>query len=158
MKAIGMLLAGVLLTAGPAMSQGARNIEPEARAIEAQLVAPCCWSQQVSVHQSEAASQIKADVRQALLEGRTKDEILESYVDKYGPQILIEPPARGFGASLYVIPVIAFVLSAAGVGVLVRRFARRGATPAEAPAIGAPKPVENGDLAARLDDELSEMD
>lgn len=157
MKTIGMLLAGVLLTVAPAIAQSARDIEPDARAIEAQLVAPCCWSQQVSVHQSEAASQIKAEVRQALLEGRTSRQILDGYVDRYGPRILIEPPARGFGASLYVIPVVTLVLSAAGVGLLVRKFARRGAPPPEGPP--ASTASHDGDpLAAQLDDELRDMD
>lgn len=133
----------------------ADRIEDEARAIEAMLVAPCCWSQQVSVHQSEAAAEIKRDVRAALRAGRNRREIVDSYVEKYGTRILIEPPARGFGAWLYVLPVVTLLVSAAGLGLVVRRFASRGAS--------APKPEERAapadELAQqRLDDELREMD
>jgi cytochrome c-type biogenesis protein CcmH len=133
----------------------ADRIEDEARAIEAMLVAPCCWSQQVSVHQSEAATEIKRDVRAALRAGRSRREIVDGYVQRYGTRILIEPPARGFGAWLYVLPVVTLLVSAAGLGLVVRRFASRGAS--------APKPEERAapadELAQqRLDDELREMD
>jgi cytochrome c-type biogenesis protein CcmH len=142
----------VVLLASPAVAQ---EMEREARAIEAMLVAPCCWTQQVSLHQSEAATRIKREIRAALGQGRTRDQILDSYVAQYGPAILIEPPARGFGASLYVLPVVALLGSALLVGAVVRRFTRRG----QAPSANAAQPLEAGDaLSERLDEELRDLD
>ena len=119
------------------------------------LVAPCCWSQQVSVHQSEAATEIKRDVRAALRAGRSRREIVDGYVQKYGTRILIEPPARGFAAWLYVLPVVTMLVSAAGLGLVVRRFASRGAVAAPPPdrAIPADEVAQQ-----RLDDELRDLD
>lgn len=131
-------------------------IEDEARAIEAMLVAPCCWTQQVSVHQSEAAAEIKRDVRAGLRAGRTRHEIIDNYVQRYGTRILIEPPARGFGAWLYVLPVVTLLVSAAGLGFVVRRLASRGG---EAAAGSVERAAAADDPAQqKLDDELRGLD
>lgn len=132
----------------------AQDLEREAHEIEAMLVAPCCWTQQVSLHQSEAATKIKQEIRASLRRGLTRGQILDAYVAEYGPAILIEPPARGFGASLYVLPVVALLASALVVGLVIRRFTRR--VPPSEPA-GQPLPL-NGELSDRLDDELRDLD
>lgn len=139
------------LLASPVLAQ---DVEREAREIESRLVAPCCWTQQVSVHQSEAATKIKQEIRVSLRQGRTRQEILDAYVAEYGPAILVEPPARGFGTSLYVLPVVALLASALLVTLVVRRFTRRAQVPGPAE---QPVPA-NGALSERLDDELRDLD
>lgn len=150
-----------LLAAIPLLAVPSSAIEREARELEAMLVAPCCWSQQVSLHQSEAASQMKTEIRLALNAGQTRQQILDGYVAQYGTRILIQPPARGFGASLYVLPVVAFVFSAGGVAWMVRRFTRRPGANDAASSTGPPAIVAGAPDAAlesRLDDELEELD
>lgn len=151
------VLAGIAIVSALAVPLQADEVEAEARAIEAMLVAPCCWSQQVSLHQSEAAAEIKRDVRIALKAGQTRQQIIDEYVRRYGTQILVEPPARGFAAWLYVLPVVTLVLSAGGLAFVVKRFAARGGTADAAAPADAPS---NGDsaLADKLDDELRELD
>lgn len=153
MRRLPLLFVFLILLGASATGQ---DVESEARAIEAMLVAPCCWSQQVSVHQSEAATSIKQEIRASLREGRTREQILGAYVSAYGPRILIEPPARGFAASLYVLPVIALVGSALLVGLIVRRFTKRGA--AVAVPVSEPAAAPGDLLAERLDDELRDLD
>lgn len=149
-----ILLAGASILAVPATA-----IEQEARQLEAMLVAPCCWSQQVSVHQSEAASQIKSEIRLALNAGQTRQQILDAYVAQYGTRILIQPPARGFNATLYVLPVVALVFSAGSVAWLVRRFTRERAAAAGNPGDRSAAPRgSDPSLESRLDDELEQLD
>jgi cytochrome c-type biogenesis protein CcmH len=154
MKRYVTMLGFLLLGALPLLATPSSDLEREARELEQMLVAPCCWSQQVSVHQSEAAYQIKAEVRQALAAGRTRQAILDAYVEQYGMRILIQPPAKGFNASLYVLPVVALVFSAGGVALVVRRFTRR--PPAGEP-LEAPARLDE-EREARLDDELEQLD
>lgn len=120
-------------------------------------MAPCCWSQQVSIHQSEAAAEIKRDIRDRLRSGLTSEQILDAYVARYGTRILVEPPARGFAAWLYVLPVLALVVSAGGLAFVVRRFATRGAS-AQAQIKNDVSPAEQDDMKDRLDDELRDLD
>ncbi len=131
-------------------------LERQARRLEAELVAPCCWTQQVSVHQSPAADAIRRDIRRKLAAGLTPQAIRDGYVAEYGERILAEPPARGFSRALYVLPVVLLVLSAAGLAALVRRMARREMPLPAAPAEGAPTPENR--YAERLDEELRDLD
>src|SRR5450759_2307478 len=96
----GPILA-LLLTLSIGMPQTGAALEREAREIDAMLVAPCCFSQQVSVHQSAAAQDVKDDVRRRLAAGETRQQILDAYVTEYGKHILAEPPAEGFDLMLY---------------------------------------------------------
>lgn len=141
----------VALAFGPVLS-GA-DIEREARAIEAMLIAPCCYSQQVSVHQSPAADEVRKDVRARLAAGETREQILEAYVGQYGKRILAEPPAQGFDLALHVLPPLLLILSAALVVVVLRRFSHRTAVLPAGPVTTTP-----GNYDARLDDELRDMD
>jgi cytochrome c-type biogenesis protein CcmH len=117
------------------------------------IIAPCCFSQQVSVHHSPAADEVRKDVRLRLAAGETREQILNAYVSQYGKRILAEPPAEGFDRALYVLPPLLLILSAALVVGVVRRFSRRPATVA-AVAIPAASPTYD----ARLDDELRDLD
>src|SRR5512136_2540971 len=97
-------------------------LEREAKQLEAKLIAPCCWSQQVSLHQSPAADEIKQNIRKMLGEGKTSQQILDLYVAEYGDRILAEPPARGFSLLFYVAPWLFLVVSVGLVVVVVRRL------------------------------------
>jgi cytochrome c-type biogenesis protein CcmH len=127
-------------------------LEQEARQLETMLIAPCCWSQQVSVHQSPAADEVRKDIRRRLSEGRTRQEILDAYVAQFGERILAEPPARGFARALYVLPIVLLILSVAVLTALVRRMAR----PARAVAHPEGAPADAYD--ERLNDELRDLD
>jgi cytochrome c-type biogenesis protein CcmH len=140
-----------VLAFGPALT-GA-DLEREARALEAMIIAPCCFSQQVSVHQSPAADEVRRDVRARLAAGQTRDQILNAYVSQYGKRILAEPPAAGFDLALYLLPPILLIASAALVIALVRRYSRRPAGPNEATV-----PMASASYDARLDDELRDLD
>jgi cytochrome c-type biogenesis protein CcmH len=122
-------LAAVLLSAQAALGQPAADPaqEKEAKEIETMVIAPCCWSQQVSVHQSPAADQMKKDIRAQLAEGNTRPQILDAFVAQYGERILAEPPARGFKRTLYVLPVLLLVASGVVLSFVVKRMARQPA-------------------------------
>jgi cytochrome c-type biogenesis protein CcmH len=145
----------VLSFVAPAGSDPPASIEREARHVETMLIAPCCWMQPVSQHQSPASDEVKKEIRQLLAAGNTRQQVLDTFVAQYGERILVEPRLSGFGAVLYAGLALSFVLSAVALVFWVRRAARRrGAAPAAA-AVTAP---EDAAYAARLDDELRDLD
>lgn len=153
-----MTLLGLVLLALSVVTPQAGNggaLEREARQIEAMLIAPCCWSQPVAQHQSEASESVKRHIRTLLAAGKTRREVLDAFAAEYGDRILAEPPARGFGRLLYIALPLAFVLSAAALVVFVRRASARRA-PAAAPV--GPPPAADDRYAAQLDEELRDMD
>ena len=58
---VGWALAFVLMSA-PAQTESAA-LEVTARQLETMLVAPCCWQQPVSEHQSQASEDVKREIR-----------------------------------------------------------------------------------------------
>jgi cytochrome c-type biogenesis protein CcmH len=149
------VVAALTLALAPQADEAAR--EREAKQIETLLVAPCCWLQQVSEHQSEAADQVRAEIRVLLASGKTRQQVLDAFVAEYGPRILVVPPARGFGAWLYVLPPGIFVLSGLGLFLVVRRMRARRDQAVRADATTPVAPIADQDL-ARLEDELEGLD
>lgn len=142
--ALPLVLLALRTWAGPV------TVEPDARRLERELIAPCCWSQQVSVHASPAADQMRRDIRVALASGQSIDQVRAAYVARYGPRILAEPPAAGFAALLYWWPTATALLSFATLIALLRRFSRRAALSAStAPPVTTP--VENDRVQAELE-------
>jgi cytochrome c-type biogenesis protein CcmH len=132
------------------------SLEKEAKVIEGLLIAPCCWSQQVSVHQSPASDEIKQTIRRLLADGKTRQQILDVYVAEYGDRILAEPPARGFSTLIYLLPWV-FLAGSVGLVVLVIRKLR--VPPAETAAAGGSTtgpPTE--EETERIDEELRNLD
>jgi cytochrome c-type biogenesis protein CcmH len=145
-------------------------LEQEARAIERMVIAPCCWMQPVSDHQSQASDEVKQQIRAWLAAGKTRQQVLDGFVEQYGVRVLAEPPNEGFSRFLYLTPIAAFGLSAIGLFVFVRRWTgRKAGGPREADAGPADSAASEGargsalaagtaDYEATLDDELRELD
>jgi cytochrome c-type biogenesis protein CcmH len=130
-------------------------LEREAKQLEAKLMAPCCWAQQVSLHQSPAADEIRQTIRRLLAEGKTSQQILDIYVAEYGDRIQAEPPARGFSRLIYVAPWVFLVASVGLVVVVIRRLRAVRPAPAKTEPAAA-LPTE--DEADRIDEELRNLD
>jgi cytochrome c-type biogenesis protein CcmH len=81
----------------------------EIRTIEEMLVSPCCWREQISLHDTPQAKSLRAEVRSLVLQGRSRQEILAVFVDRYGYRILTTPPAKGFFLLTYLLPSVVAV-------------------------------------------------
>lgn len=144
-----LLLAATVST--PALPP---ELERQARELEATFIAPCCWSQQVSVHQSPAADEVRQDIRRRLARGETREQIIDDYVVQFGERILVVPPARGYKLALHLLPPFLLVASGAGIVVLVRRMTAHRTAASQATA----QPVLEAGYDSRLDEELRDLD
>ena len=103
----------------------AADSEARARALEARLMAPCCYAQTVDLHESDAARQVRAELRQWLGEGLSDQQILKRFAERYGARILAVPPAQGFNRWLYWLPILLSAAATAGVVWLLWLWRRR---------------------------------
>jgi cytochrome c-type biogenesis protein CcmH len=110
-----------------AASAGADGLEERAQSLEMKLVSPCCFRQVLRMHDSDPSRTMKAEIRRDLEAGRSEEAILAGYVERYGIQILSEPPAVGFHRFLTAAPAVAFVASLAALVVVLHRWRRRAA-------------------------------
>jgi len=125
----------------------------KAREIEDLLIAPCCWSQPVSQHQSAAAEEIRRGVREMLAAGKTREEILDYYAAIYGERILATPRARGFNILVYILPWVALVLGSGLLAVVLKKL--RAPKGLEQP---AESPLPPDRYSAVIDKELRDLD
>lgn len=119
------LLAVFLTTMATAPAEQ-QDLETRARALEARLMAPCCYGQTVDVHDSEASRQVRTELRQWLAEGLSDQQVLDRFVARYGSRILAVPPAQGFNLWLYWLPILLSAIATAGVLWLLWNWRRRG--------------------------------
>ncbi|GAB4249026.1 MAG: hypothetical protein Kow00129_09760 [Thermoleophilia bacterium] len=158
--AVALLLAGQPATA---WAQSDSGLTPEqealAQSIERELIAPCCWTQTVADHDSNAADEIKVGIRTMIASGASKEEIIDFYKERYGAEILAAPEKSGFNLMAYVVPAITVMGALAVLLVMLRRWREREDR-AAVPASVAPAVRERGrpDLDERLQKELQEFD
>ena len=57
-------------------------------------------------------------------QGHTDDEILNFFADRYGQEVLLNPPSTGVGGLVWVIPVVAVVAAVVGLVLTFRRWRR----------------------------------
>ncbi len=147
--------AALLLVAGLTVPAWGQNLEQKARELEAQLIAPCCWSQPVAQHYSQAADEMRLEIRRLLAEGKTPEQVLDHYVAIYGERILASPRARGFNLAAYILPYLSLGAGLIALFFIMRRL--RSRVPAAAAAGGeaaAPDPK----YTARMERELRELE
>ena len=119
-------LAVGMATAAHAESQK----EQEARIARLQdaVLAPCCYTEPVSRHQSEIALKMRIEIAKWVSAGKTDREILGAYIDLYGSKVLVDPRSKP-GAWTPWVPWLTLIL-AMGFGCWLLRHWRAVPVPA----------------------------
>ncbi len=139
-----LALAGVvaLLVLRPA---GPPNRAEVARHIAADLRCPDCQGLSVADSSSGSALEIRRQIDAQLSAGRSPDQVKQSFVDRYGPWILLSP-----GAPIaWLLPMAVLLGAIAVLALWVGRGSR--------PQASAGAPVSDGDR-ARAREEAEALD
>jgi cytochrome c-type biogenesis protein CcmH len=124
-------------------------------AVETQVMCVTCEIPLVEA-QSAQADRERAYIQGLIEQGKTLAQIKALLVKAYGTEVLALPPATGFNAAVYIVPIAVVVALLVLVAVLLPRWRRRRTRqePSVAP-VGAP--ISAAD-AARLDADLARLD
>ena len=79
--------------------------------ISNELMCPVCQGQTVAESNSQLAISMKEVIKIKTAEGKSKEEILEYFVDQYGDTILAKPPLKGLGLILWITPPFILFIS-----------------------------------------------
>lgn len=143
MRVLAALVLVLGLTAAAEPRVTLPDIEDEVMCVECRTA--------LNVSTAPVADQERAFIRARIADGMTKEQIKAALVEEYGPDVLAEPPRRGFDLAAWLVPGALVALAAGGVALLAGRWRR---APEAAPA----GPDIDPDDARRLDAELTAFD
>ncbi|CAN5860323.1 cytochrome c-type biogenesis protein CcmH [soil metagenome] len=123
--------------------------EELAEEIESTLKCPVCRSQSVRTSRSFMATDMSLRVRQMVAEGKSRQEIQEYFVARYGDYILLSPRKQGFGWTVWLLPFALVLGGAVTIVTIARRWKER-------PPHDTPPPPSASTWARRLERELEE--
>lgn len=145
------LAAGLLVLLAHAAPARADDLERRAKAVEKQIIAPCCFKGTLDDHPSPLADQLRKEIRERLKQGQGQADILGEIKRRYGQQALAEPPRGKFsGFVLYGLPFGLAALLLLGLTVL----ATRGRGPDQAAPSALP---ENAGLPPELERRIDSL-
>ncbi len=121
MKAISIIITFFIVLFFVTSFVQADELNDQTRKIAHKLRCPTC--QGLSVKESEAglATNMKLTIRTMLEEGKTEEEILQFFVDRYGEWILRSPLKKGFNLILWVTPGLGILIAVLILFQYVRR-------------------------------------
>ena len=140
----------------------ARAVEPDTAAdIARKLVCYCgtCSNQTIHDCTCGTAGQARQEIRDRLDRAETPAEIVASFTERFGEQVLIAPTKRGFNLVAWVTPFVALLAASFGLLMAIRRWSLAPVGVAAETAGGLP-PVSSEDpkLLERLEREIAEIE
>ncbi|HEU5315205.1 MAG TPA: cytochrome c-type biogenesis protein [Chloroflexota bacterium] len=126
---LAVLIALVTLASHATIAR-ADALDDQVRDIARTLRCPICESVSVAESQSELSLQMRQVIREQLEQGRTRDQIVAYFVERYGETVLFDPPKRGFSLLVWAVTPLGLLGGAAFIWRLVRH--RPGAARARA--------------------------
>ncbi len=159
-------LAPAAAAAQPVQIEGAlqdANVPASALELDLQrsLVCMCgspgCGKKILAECTCATASATRGELRNLVAEGLTRDEVLRFYIDKHQSQeALAAPLDEGFNRLAWLFPYFLAATGAVALGAALVRWTRPGQQASGDD--GREPDAERGELEARLDDELRDLD
>jgi cytochrome c-type biogenesis protein CcmH len=100
------LIALVVIVVGLWPSETARDPDARAYALAASFKCPICAGESVAASQTDLAEDLRLLIVSEIAAGSTDAEIQAMFVVSYGEQVLLDPPAGGWGIALWAVPLL----------------------------------------------------
>ncbi len=104
-------------------SDGGQTLDERVHEIGAGLRCPVCLNLSVADSPSKLAGEMRTEIANQLLAGRSPEQIRAFFIDRYGEWILLSPRPHGWNLVPWAVPVVGLL---AGLTLWVV-FVRRGA-------------------------------
>jgi cytochrome c-type biogenesis protein CcmH len=118
-----------LTVAGPALAQDPEPSYDQINDIAENLNCPTCTGINLADCRTLTCEQWREKIGDLVAEGYNKEEVLDYFSTRYGPQVLQEPPRSGFTLILWLLPVIALLAGGIWLFFTMRNWSRQEAAP-----------------------------
>ena len=105
------------------------TIEQREQRLNRAIMCPVCPGESIDQSRNPLSAQMRGVVRDRLERGWTEEQITDYFVDRYGPSVIMEPPASGFSLLAWAGPPVALVASVAALALALRAMRRRAPEP-----------------------------
>jgi cytochrome c-type biogenesis protein CcmH len=92
-----------------------KTLDQRVQEVGAQLKCPVCQGESVADSPSLLAQQMRGSIRKQLEQGKSEQEVIQYFVNSYGPGIVWTPQWQGFTLFAWLVPI---VLLLGGIGLL----------------------------------------
>jgi cytochrome c-type biogenesis protein CcmH len=117
-----LVVVGTTLGVASADDGPPRSNRDRVNAIAASVQCPDCRGQSVADSASVASTNIRREIGRRVEDGQSDDEIRAYLADRFGDQVLLNPPRSGLAALVWVLPVAGLLAALAGLGFAFRRW------------------------------------
>lgn len=104
------------------------------------------------------SDQYRTDIAMKLKEGLTKDEVIQTYVDRYGEIALSAPTKEGFNLTAWITPFFALFLGGFGIRSVITKWVGSREEENQVEAASSETAKKDGRYADLLKKELEEFD
>jgi cytochrome c-type biogenesis protein CcmH len=113
----------LFLTLLPLLALAETAEQPQARVdrLEHAVLAPCCYTESVAIHQSEIAVKMRLEIAKWVAAGKSDQEILDTYAGLYGSKVLVDPRTVPRGWTPF-FPWLVLILGVFLVAWLLKRW------------------------------------
>jgi cytochrome c-type biogenesis protein CcmH len=148
------LLAALVLTLGGVAFTASAAAEQNFYSVVGQFMCTSCHEPLNQVNSPEALSE-KVTLRALIAKDLTLGQIKSAMEAQYGPQVLAQPPARGFNLTVYILPPALLLGGLVLLAYTLPKWRERSRRAAATKLPGAT--ALDADDAKRLDDELTDF-
>ncbi len=128
----GVALIALLPLVGAADPVQEDPLERAVLEIAKDLRCTVCQNQPVAESNADLAKDMRLIIREQLVAGKSRDEIVDYFVARYGDYVLMKPPTKRAGLLLWVVPPLLLLTLALLGWIFLRQRSRSSPPPAAA--------------------------
>jgi len=143
--------------AAPTASAQDGPTQDDVNAVARKLFCPVCENTPLDVCPTQACQNWRDEIRLALADGKSEQEILDDFARKYGDSVLAQPPARQWVA--WVLPLAIFAVAVVALAYWLHSWTRPAPVRVEIDQSAADPGIAQDDpYLQKLERELSEWE